>query len=328
MNLQQAYSILELSESASPEEAKKQYRNLTKKYHPDVNKEPDAEDKFKKINEAYECVKNGKGSDPEPNPFSGHSWNAQGFDISDFFTGNKKQTKIRKEKDIELAATISFKDSVLGTKHDVTYKRKIKCDSCEGSGEAEINNGCTTCGGKGIIISRNGNMISQTTCHKCFGRTNSENCKKCNQKGFLETATAISINIPPGILNQQTLRLQHMGNYAGSVPGFMGMNDMYSNTNVKITVTDDNGMRIDGPNVLSDLHISLLEAIQGTTKEIHTIDGIQSISIDKKSKNKDEIILPKLGINRQGDHKVILNVNYPDDIESLEQHLSANASNK
>src|SRR5579863_7153225 len=99
MNLKEAYNTLDLPEGSTPEEAKKQYRKLSKEFHPDVNKSPDAEAKIKKINEAYECVKNGKGNDREEmrNPFY-------------------RQQKIVQVDNIEVHLDIDFKESVLGCK--------------------------------------------------------------------------------------------------------------------------------------------------------------------------------------------------------------------
>lgn len=322
MNLNEAYKTLELSSSATPDEAKKKYRELTKKYHPDINKDPNATDTFKKINEAYECVKSGKGSD-QPQ-YQQQEWN-QGFNfnISDLFNQQRKQqTPIRQEPDISVNASISFKESVLGHKHDITFKRKLKCEDCDGAGSKLVDNGCLDCGGKGVIISQQGNMISQRTCIKCNGKTKTEKCLKCNSKGFVDSVTALTVNIPAGILNGQTLRLQHMGHYAGSANSFMGMSDLYSNVNIKITVGDSKGMRIEGHDVVSDLNISLLEAIKGCSKQIMTINGNQDININPKSKHKDEVILPKLGLNKVGSHRVKINVDYPEDIDTLVQHLS------
>lgn len=323
MKLSEAYSILELSSNASPEEAKKKYRSLTKKYHPDLNKEPDAEDKFKKINEAYECVKSGKGNEPEYNSSHNHQSWSMGIDLNDLFGQHRSQQhRIRNESNIALKASISFKESVLGHKHNLSYKRKVKCESCDGSGSKLINNGCSECGGQGVIITRQGNMITQRACHKCHGRHQSENCAECKTNGFLEVETSISVNIPAGISNGQTLRLQHMGNYSGSVSNFMGMSDMYTDANLSVCVEDSNGMSIVGSDVISHLNISLYDALQGCSKNVITIDGEKSININCKSKNKDEVIIPKLGLNKVGNHRVILNVEYPENVEDLIKYLN------
>jgi len=167
MNLNEAYKTLELSPNATPEEAKKKYRDLTKRYHPDVNKEPNAEDRFKKINEAYQCVKTGKGTDREEsigfNPFSD--------DFNPFqnpFQGHgRRRTEV---EPIVNSVNISFKDSVLGCKQDITFSRRIKCQECNGQGAVKIDNGCTKCNGTGMISNKQGSMLFCRTCDKCGGR--------------------------------------------------------------------------------------------------------------------------------------------------------------
>jgi molecular chaperone DnaJ len=323
MNLSDAYKTLGLSKDASPEEAKKRYRELTKKYHPDVNKEPDAEEKFKKINEAYEIIKSGK----DDTVIDQHGqWAYQDFiNISDIFNINnirRKQSKgVRYETDISLHTTISFKESVLGCKKNFTYKRKLKCDLCGGDGSAPIHNGCTQCNGTGFITSRHGNMISQSTCNKCMGRQQTEDCKKCNTTGFLEVDTSISISIPAGILDGQILRLQHMGNYAGYINNMFNETDIYTNANLLVNVEKIPGLRLENQDVVSMINISLLEALEGCTKSIETIDGNVDISIPQKTKNKDEVILPNLGVNRKGNHRVIINIEYPSNIDNLISYL-------
>src|SRR5574338_532710 len=163
MNLKEAYSILEIPSTASAEEAKKKYRELTKKYHPDINKEAGAEDKFKKINEAYSVV-TGKGdvAQPQGNPF-------------DPF-GGMRQQKIRFHEVIELNTTLSFKDSVLGRKQDLKYNRKAKCPNCNGQGQYNLNNGCDKCSGRGQIVMQQGGMVMIQTCDKCYGRVQTQSC--------------------------------------------------------------------------------------------------------------------------------------------------------
>lgn len=238
MKLKEAYEVLGIDPNTSLDEAKKVYKKRVLENHPDRIKDDGS--KMKKINEAYERIKSGKDAPVAPQQQYGH-WTQPDFvNISDFFNipnGRRKQSKgVRYESDISLQTTISFKESVLGCKKNFTYKRKLKCDACEGAGSAIIHNGCTQCNGTGTITSRHGNMISQSMCNKCMGRQQTEDCKKCNTRGFLDVHTSISVNLPAGILDGQTLRLQHMGNYAGSVNNFFNETDVYTNANLLINV--------------------------------------------------------------------------------------------
>lgn len=317
MNLKEAYSILEISSSATPEEAKKKYRELTKKYHPDVNKEPGAEDKFKKINEAYQIVTSGKSTDKEE-----QTWSDVGFNPFSPFNGDPfgmgRQQTMHAADPVFLHTNVSFRDSILGTKKEMKFKRQVKCPECNGNGKFPISNGCDVCNGKGKVVGRQGNMMFVSICSKCHGRVQTQDCMKCHSKGTLEAETSISVNVPGGVQTGNVLRLSGMGNFVTS----FGPMDQYTDAHLHIKVDSEEGLRLEGQNVISETTISLLEALQGCTKSINTIIGYKDIEIKPQSKNKDEITIPKLGVNGVGSHKVILNVQYPDQIDNLINFLS------
>lgn len=303
MNLKDAYSILEIPQGTSPEDAKKKYRELTKKLHPDVNKEPDAEAKFKKINEAYQVVSTGKGTDRElraprqQHPFGRHFVQAE---------------------PINLSTTISFKESVLGCSKELKFNRTAKCKPCNGNGETGVNNGCPKCGGQGQVVGRQGNIIIVQTCDKCFGKTNVVDCPACSGNGLVQTEASMSVTIPAGRQNGDILRLLGMGHYCGN----FGPMEQYSDAFLRINVISEPGLSLDGANVVSILQISLLEALQGCQKTINTIDGYKEIEVKSLSRNKEEVIIPKMGVNRFGDQRVILDVKYPDNSTYLINILS------
>jgi len=299
MNLKEAYSILEIPEGTLPEDAKKKYRKLTKEFHPDVNKEPGAEDKFKKINEAYECIKNGKGNDPEP--------------IANNRSPFHRQQVIQLEN-IELKMTIDFKESVLGCKKEVKYSRKSKCQTCDGIGEIRLNNGCAACGGKGNVTSQQRGMVFVSTCHKCQGRSQTTTCNNCKGNATVQTDVSVHVSVPAGVINGNTLRLQNMGNYAGSVMGFM---EQYTDAFCHITVTPEEGLSIDGKSVVTTLNLPLVDALRGCTRTVKTIFGSKEIEIKPQSRNRDEVIIPHLGVGGAGDQKVILDVQYPQNTDKL-----------
>jgi len=307
LNLQEAYSILGLPTSASQEEAKKRYRELTRKYHPDINKEPGAEEKFKKINEAYGCVQSGKGTDKEPpimrNPFDE-------FGIRNPFGRQQYRNYVPL---ININITITFKESVLGCKKDISFKRYTQCDNCGGQGEQHINNGCDKCKGSGMITQRRGGMIFSQTCDKCGGVRKMQPCQRCNASGNIEVESSVQVNIPGGVESGDVLRLNGMGNYMGSIMGFA----QYTDVHLHIEVEPAPGLSIIGRDVVSHIDISLLEALSGCNKKVNTINGEIDISIPPKSKNKDEVIIPKLGVEGIGSQRVILNVQYPDNIQAL-----------
>jgi len=320
MKLNEAYSVLGISPSATPEEAKKQYRKLTMEFHPDRNKDPGAEDQFKKINEAYQIVSSGKSTDreeqPDFNPFSGFNQDIfSGF--NDQF-GAGRQQMIHPAEPVTLFTQISFKESILGTKRELKFNRKVKCQDCNGNGKFAISNGCDVCQGKGKVVGRQGNMMFVSTCSKCRGATQSQNCRKCQSKGTLDAESSVSVNIPGGVQNNNILRLSGMGNFVSC----FGPIDQYTDAHLHLNVDSDPEMSLDGQNVVSETKISLLEALQGCTKSVNTVLGPKSIDIKPASKNKDEVTIPKSGVNGMGNHRVILNVEYPQQLDQLINYLS------
>lgn len=302
MNLKEAYSILEIPQTATPDEAKKKYRELTKKYHPDVNKEAGAEEKFKKINEAYQVVSSGKSTDREEMHWNNAAQNP--------FTGFSQPMV----DNISIHTTVSFKESVQGCKKEIKYNRKTKCKDCNGQGQTTLNNGCDKCGGRGQVTGRQGNMIFVQTCDKCYGRSQTLPCSACNMKGSVEAEASVNVTIPGGITDHNILRIAGMGHFAGYLFGQLEQN---TDVHLHVRVTPEPGLRLEGTHVISNLEISLLEALQGCKKTVKTILGDKEIEIEPKSRHKDEVVIPHLGVNGVGDQKVILDVKYPSDVGSL-----------
>ena len=323
MNKQEAYSILGLNQSSSPEELKKKYRDLAKTNHPDVNKSPGAEDKFKKINEAYEYISSGKsdlegqmpfGVGVTDNPFGG-GFNPFGGGFNPFANMHHQQQSRHQQfnrDSIEINTTISFRESILGCTRDLSFNRNGKCDHCNGNGIVNLHNGCQKCGGKGKIVGRQGNMIFEQGCQACGGKVSQAECSECNGKGWQHTTVNITVNIPPGVTDDNILRLQGMGNFCGSM---MNM-DQYTEALLHLTIIPQEGLRLEDNNVIHNLSISLIDALSGCNVFVPTINGNQEIKVPVLSKNKEEIILPGLGPNNNN-QKVILEVNYPADISRL-----------
>lgn len=312
MNLQEACSILELSPEVSAEDAKKRYRELTKKFHPDVNKDPGAEDRFKKINEAYRCLTDGPEKvEPEENPFEG---------FNPFTAFNSNRQNIKQVEHIALYTTISFQESILGCKKEFRFNRRGKCVQCHGQGTLILNNNCTKCHGRGQIIEKQNNMIIARTCDQCMGRRQSTSCVTCQASGMIETEVSVNVTIPGGIQNNNVLRLSGMGHYVGSMMNI----DQYSDAHLRVLVTPEEGLRLVDHDVVSTISISLLEALVGTNKTVKTIMGQKEIAIPPLSKNKEEVIIPNLGVGGIGSHKVILQVEYPENISILISALDNN----
>ena len=217
-------------------------------------------------------------------------------------------------RSIELKMTIDFKESVLGCKKEIKYSRKAKCSTCDGIGELHINNGCTVCGGKGKVTAQQRGIVFISTCPKCQGRSNTKVCHSCKGDSTLQTDVSIHVSIPAGVCDGNTLRLQNMGNYAGSIMGFV---EQYTDAFCHITVLPQDDLKIDGKNVVSIFAVPLIDALRGCTRTVKTIFGEKEIEIKPQSRNRDEIIIPHLGVAGVGDQKVILDVQYPQNTDKL-----------
>ena len=312
MNLDEAYKVLELPNGTSVEEAKKKARKLMSKNHPYINKEPDAESKFKEINLAIQTIEK-----PPQQQFPQNG----GINIQDLI--NRKRRKNINAVPVNLTANLSFKDSIFGCKRDFTYERNIKCEDCSGQGMYTIHNGCAQCGGRGIIIQQHGSVIMQQTCPKCHGRMNHEECKPCGGTGSVKSNRTINVSVPGGVENGTTLRLEGMGHFVDVVNDFFGSGDMYTDAFVKLHVSPaEFKCSIKNNNLHTLLNISLLEALQGCKKKIQTLEGEKEITIKEKTKNAEQVIIPNLGVARTGNQIIDINVEYPQDIDSLISHLS------
>lgn len=325
MKKEEAYSILGLDLNASEDDVKKKYRELSKKYHPDVCKEPDANDNFKRINDAFTRIKNHDFETEQQTPFTSNGFSGfnHGFDINDLFNGfagNYSPSRNVNLTPISINIVISFKESVFGCKKSISYHRKNKCNTCNGIGKKTINNGCKTCGGKGKTVTNRGNVFIQSTCTSCFGRSQTEPCQECNNSGTIGSDVDLLITVPAGIQNGNILRLGGMGHFLSS----NGIGDRHSDVYVHVQVIQDSYFKIEGQDVVSYLNISLLEAIEGTKKVVNTLDGEHTVDINPLSKNKDEIIISNLGLERMGNQRVILQVEYPDKIQEIIQFLKEN----
>lgn len=314
MNKDKAYEILGLSVDASDDDVKKKFRELTKKYHPDINKDPGAEAKFKEINQAHDAIKN-KSFDQNFHPNNGFD-GFGGFDISDFFNFNASTHQQRRKAYIpsehQVILNLTFMEAVLGCEKEISIKKKTFCQSCKGFG-SDIDKSCKKCNGSGqsSTFRKQGNMTFNT-----IGPCDcSKRCITCSGKGFAFKDSTYQIKVPSGIDTENILRLAGAGDEDVSVKADayliakVGTHPIFSRSN---------------KDIISNIEVSLLDCLTGSEKEVDSIHGKIKVNIPK---NRDGVLIknitvPNQGIDKKGKFILNLNVVFPN--ENIAKNLIEN----
>lgn len=338
------YDILGVKKDASEKEINRAYRKLAAKYHPDINHEPGAEEKFKKINEAHEVL-----SDPQkraqydqfgsagPNAGAGQGFGGfggqQGYgdftggDFGDIFSqffggGGRRQadpTAPRQGRDLQYSMTLDFMDAVFGKTTTIKYERDAQCDVCKGSGAkpAKSPETCSRCHGSGVILTVRrtplGNIQTQTTCPECNGTGKiikpEDQCTKCHGSGHIHERHELEVKVPAGIDDGQQMRLEHQGD-AGENGGPYG--DLY----IVFRVTPSREFRRDGSTIYVDQDISFAQAALGDEVKVKTVHGDVNLKIPAGTQSETNFRLrgkgvPHLNGNGNGDEHVTVHVHTP-----------------
>ncbi|WP_338462950.1 molecular chaperone DnaJ [Synechococcus elongatus IITB7] len=344
------YQLLGVARDADKDEIKRAYRRLARKYHPDVNKEPGAEDKFKEINRAYEVL-----SEPETRArydqfgeagVSGAG--AAGFqDFGDmggfadifetFFSGfggmGGQQAATRRRgptrgEDLRLDLKLEFRDAIFGGEKEIRVTHEETCSTCQGSGAKAGTRPqtCTTCGGSGQVRRATrtpfGSFTQVSVCPTCEGSGQMivDKCDDCGGAGRLRRPKKLKINIPAGVDSGTRLRVANEGDAGlrGGPPG-----DLY----VYLFVSDDTQFRREGINLFSTVSISYLQAILGCSLEVQTVDGPTELIIPPGTQPNAVLTVEGKGVPRlgnpvaRGNLLVTIKVEIPTKISAEEREL-------
>ena len=340
MNNTEFYDRLGVSKNASQDEIKKAYRKLSKKYHPDINKEPGAEEKYKEVQEAYETLSDEQkraaydqygaaGANGGFGGFGGGAGGFGGFDgagfggfediFSSFFGGggSRNPNAPRQGDDLQYRVNLKFEEAIFGTEKEVKYHREASCRTCDGTG-AKPGTSPVTCGrchGSGVINVDTqtplGMMRRQVTCDVCHGRGKEvkDPCTICHGTGHEKQAHSVSVKIPAGVETGQQIRLSGQGE-----AGFNG--GPYGDLYVVVNVEPSDKFERDGSTIYYKLNLNVVQAALGDTVHVPTVHGDVDLVIPEGTQTGKKFRLrgkgaPSLRGGSVGDQYVSVNVVTP-----------------
>ena len=340
------YEVLGVSKTATDKEIKSAFRRLAKEYHPDLNKAPDAAEKFKEVQEAYEVLsdenkkkmydqyghsafdQNGNAGYGGFNGgfnggFSSSSFGFDDIDLSDILSGvfgqgfgfgggsRKSSNRAQKGKDLLFNMKLSFMEAVYGCKKDFTLDVYETCDSCNGKG-GHGEKKCSRCHGSGTVTEEQrtmfGSFVSKTTCPECSGRGKSFDtlCSNCKGTGKVKKRKTITVTVPAGIDEGQQIRIKEKGE-AGINGGPNG--DVY----VEFHIEDHQIFKRDGNDVYMELPINIVEATLGCKKDVPLMKESIVLNIPEGTQNGDKHRIkgkgvPYINSSKVGDMYIVIKV--------------------
>jgi len=338
------YETLGVPRNATAEELKSAFRRLARQYHPDVNKDPGAEEKFKELNEAYAVL----SDDQKRAAYDryGHA-GMDGFggmpdfsniDLSDLFGemfgfpfGGGRRTRDRnapaRGADLQYNLTLDFEEAVFGVDKTIEFTRDETCHRCNGNGAepGSKKHTCSTCGGAGEVRRSRatllGNMIQVTTCPDCRGSGElfEQACTVCNGAGLERKQVRREVKIPAGVDSGNQVRLNGEGQ-----PGMNGgpQGDLY----VALNVRNHKFFHRQDNDILLDLDINIAQATLGAEVEVPTVDGPAILSVPAGIQPGKVLRMrgkgvPHLRSGGRGDQMVMVNVAIPSKLSAEQREL-------
>lgn len=336
------YEVLGVDRSATPDQIKKAYRKLAMRYHPDVNKEAGAEDKFKEINEAYEVLSDeqkrqrydqfghagvdGQAGFGAEGGFGGFG----GFDdiFSTFFGGgaSRRSNAPRQGADRLMQVRIDFMDAIFGKTESVKLDVDEPCEHCHGSGAEHPSDvtTCPTCGGSGYVVHQQrtplGVFQQQSVCPDCHGtgRKITNPCHECHGQGYKHKRTTIDYKIPAGMASGQQIRIPGKGE-RGENGGPNG--DLY----IEVYVRPHEIFERRGNDIYIRVPVSAIDVTIGTQISVPTVYGDVDLMIPEGTQPNTKFRLKGKGVKSirggQGDQYVEVEVQIPKKLSKKEREL-------
>lgn len=342
------YEVLGVSKNASDDEIKSAFRKLAKKYHPDINKDPDAPAKFKEAQEAY-AVLSDKDKRSKYDQF-GHAafdqaqggfGGAGGFDFSDFdinlddilgnmfgggfgYSSRGRGSRKTRGNDLLREVRLSFEEAIFGCEKDLKIDVNEKCPECDGEGGFEKAT-CSKCHGSGTVTSEQrtlfGTFMTKTTCSNCGGTGNTyrRKCTRCRGEGTIRQSKTITVKVPSGIDNGMRLRLSGKGEAS---PNGGENGDLY----LEFHVDSHNYFERDGDDIILEVPLNVAEAALGCKKDIRTISSIITLAVPAGTETGDKQRIKGKGIKnastgKTGDMYIIFKVVMPTKLSREQKKL-------
>jgi molecular chaperone DnaJ len=340
------YEILGVARSASTDDLKAAFRKMARQYHPDVNKAPDAEERFKEINEAYAVL-----SDPEKRaaydrfghagvrgPGGGVDFNVDFSDFADIFgdlfgfggfgrTSRRSRNVPRRGGDLQYRLDLTFEEAVFGAEKEVEITRDETCTTCNGSGSEPGTSPirCKNCNGAGEVRQVRqtilGSMVQVTTCPTCNGQGEiiETPCHTCQGRGQVRRTRKKVVSVPAGVDTNTQIRLAGEGQ-----PGINGGPN--GNLYIVINVKPHKYFRRRDYDILMDLNVNVAQAVLGAEVEIPTVDGQATLKIPAGTQPGKVLHMrgkgvPHLRSNGRGDQLVVVNVEIPSRLSQEQRQL-------
>ncbi len=345
------YETLGVSRNSDKDDIKQAFRRLARKYHPDVNKDPGAEETFKEINRAYEVLSEpetrarydqfgeaglgggGGAGYPDMGDMGGFADIFESFFGGFAGAGGQQQQQRRRGgptrgDDLRLDLKVDFQDAVFGKEREISISHLETCGGCTGSGAKSGTRPrtCPTCSGSGQVRRATrtpfGSFTQVSVCPTCTGtgQVIEDKCEVCSGSGQVQKSKKLKITVPAGVDNGTRLRVSGEGDAGmrGGPPG-----DLY----VYLFVNEDANFKRDGINILSELKISYLQAILGAHLEVKTVDGDEMVDIPPGIQPGTVLTLESKGVPRlgnavsRGNHLLTISVEIPKKVGSEEREL-------
>ncbi len=343
------YEILGVSRTADDSEIKKAFRRLARELHPDVNQEPDAEERFKEAAEAYEVLSDADRRATydryghEGLRSGGYAPNFEGFgSVADIFEaffggagggfggmfgGGGRTGGPVQGGDVAASAQIDLNQAAEGAAVEVAYDAVVRCENCRGNGAEPGTpiDTCPRCGGTGQLraVSRTpfGQVVRATVCDTCDGegRVPQTPCHVCGGRGRQVERVKVSVDVPAGIDDGQRIRITGRG-HAGEHGGPAG--DLY----VQVHVREDPRFLRQQDDLITVVDVAAPLAALGTAVEVPTLDGATEVDIPAGTQPNETIVLrgrgmPALRGRRRGDLRVVVNVVIPRHLKREQREL-------